>query len=80
MRQDLEILNDSSFMVCARPSGQRYLVTSGKGETISRNSLGFFHCDFQSSLPNGSLNMNKSAYGIQHSKNNCSVLDCIFVE
>lgn len=55
LRQDLDMLNDASFMVYARPEGERCLVSSSNGSTIARNSSGFVKCQFQSKLPNGSI-------------------------
>ncbi|CDW79532.1 UNKNOWN [Stylonychia lemnae] len=82
LRQDLEILNDSSYMVSARPSGVRYLVTSSNGKTTSRNSSGYLTHQFESNLPNGSKGNTdeKVQFQMKSNKRNCSALDCIYVE
>lgn len=55
LKQDLEILNDDSFMIFARPEGDRCLVTSCQGKTVARNSQGYIQAIFNSPLPNGSI-------------------------
>ena len=39
--QDLEMLNDEDFLVCARPEGDRHVVVAGNGSTSAWNSQGF---------------------------------------
>jgi hypothetical protein len=37
LKQDLEMIDDDSFMIFARPAGTRCLVTSSQGKTVARN-------------------------------------------
>lgn len=70
--QDLEMLNDEDFLVCARPAGDRHVVISGKGATSAWNSQGFIKREgFQSLLPGG--NRAKAEFS------RC-VLDCVYDE
>ena len=74
LKQDLEILSDDSFMVFARPEGDRCLVTSYQGKTVARNSQGYIQAIFQSCLPNGCSTIKP------HNKTYSAALDCILVE
>ena len=70
--QDLEMLNDEDFLVCARPAGDRHVVVSANGATSAWNSQGFLRKEgFQSLLPAG----NQSSPGFSK-----CVLDCVFDE
>ena len=41
LHEDLEMIDDS-FWVCARPNGDRCLITSFKGKTVVNNSQGYY--------------------------------------
>ena len=82
LRQDLGMLQESSsFMMFARPNGERCLVTSSNCRTLARNTQGFIKSQFQSLLPNGSKESSKNlnGYGV-YSKKYCAALDCVLVE
>ena len=54
LEPDLQMLaTPGAFKVCARPEGNRCLITSGYGVTIARDTRGFVVAKFASFLPGG---------------------------